>query len=103
MTEVSELAGSRKVAVIDFGEKCMTVKEVAQALGVSAQTVRKWLRVLFPDSVRNGVRTYLNELEVTRIKQRILGTNGHIGPITFVIGDGWHDLVQIRKTQRVAE
>ncbi len=80
-----------------FADRRMTVKEVAEALGVSSQCIRKWARGLFPESVQNGKQTMLDELQVTRIKQRIMNTNGHIGAITIVKGDGFRELVQYRR------
>jgi hypothetical protein len=49
----------------------MTVKEVAEALGVHIDTVNSWVKKLYPDLPRNGVPTLLNEAQVTEIKQSI--------------------------------
>jgi phage antirepressor YoqD-like protein len=53
------------------GDKRMTVKEVAQALGVSDRTVRDNVSKLFPGIARDGIATYLNEEQVTLIKLTI--------------------------------
>ena len=52
----------------------MTVMEVAKVLGVSREAIKKHIRELFPDLMRNGVATYLNEEQVSLIKQRISST-----------------------------
>jgi transcription initiation factor TFIIIB Brf1 subunit/transcription initiation factor TFIIB len=53
-----------------FG-KTMTVKEVADVLQIPEQTIRNNVRVLFPELMRNGVTTYLNEKQVTALKLEI--------------------------------
>lgn len=55
------------------GDKRMTVKEVAEVLGVSIETVRSNGKYLFPDLFENGKITYLNEAQVTAVKLRIVG------------------------------
>jgi hypothetical protein len=81
------------------GEAMMTVKEVAEALDLSPQTIRKWAKILYPKIVINGKRTMLNELQVTRIKQRILNANGHLGAITIIEGQFLPELAQERKNR----
>lgn len=49
----------------------VTVKEVARILNVSIEVIQKHIRLLYPDLMKNGVTTYLNEEQVTRIKQAI--------------------------------
>jgi DNA-binding Lrp family transcriptional regulator len=49
----------------------MTVKQIAAALNVSAELVKKRIRELFPDKMVNGKTTYLTESEVTAVKLRI--------------------------------
>jgi phage antirepressor YoqD-like protein len=49
----------------------MTVKEVAEALGVHIDTVNSWVKKLYPDLPRNGVPTMLDEAQATEIKQGI--------------------------------
>lgn len=77
----------------------MTVKEVAEALDLAPQTIRKWAKALFPEAVRNGKATKLDEFQVTRIKQRILNANGHLGAITIVEGDIIPELAQERNNR----
>ncbi|MDR3302931.1 MAG: hypothetical protein LBS86_00795 [Treponema sp.] len=70
--------------------KTMTVKEVAATLGVDVSTITKRVRELFPEKVKKGVTTRLNEAEVTRLKLE-LQNNGHIGQLS--------DVVQMPKTE----
>jgi phage antirepressor YoqD-like protein len=53
-------------------EKTMTVKEVAKALGVSYRFIAEKVKILFPDLVKNGIETKLNEFHVTEIKANIV-------------------------------
>jgi hypothetical protein len=48
--------------------KQMTVKEVAEALNLDIRTIQLKVKELFPEKVKNGHTTYLNELEVTSVK-----------------------------------
>jgi hypothetical protein len=54
-----------------YGDKRMTVKEVADVLGVHYDTVASHVKQIFPELVRNGVTTYLNEMQVTAVKLEI--------------------------------
>jgi hypothetical protein len=64
----------------------MTVKEVAEALDVSPRTVSKWAKILFPESIQNGKKTWLTEIQVVHIKRRMLQVNSHFGACTIVQG-----------------
>ncbi|MCX6675353.1 MAG: phage antirepressor KilAC domain-containing protein [Methanothrix sp.] len=55
--------------------KTMTVREVAEALGCDDETVRRHVKSLWPDVFQNGKTTYLDELMVLIVKQK-LGTSG---------------------------
>jgi phage antirepressor YoqD-like protein len=57
--------------MLPFGEKRMTVKEVAEALGVDRSTITRWIAKLYPELAISGKETLLDELQVTRIKQNI--------------------------------
>lgn len=57
----------------------MTVKEVAEIFGVTAEAVKKWVRELYPEIIQNGVAIELNEAHVTAIKM-------HMRPTTKVLG-----------------
>ena len=50
------------------GDRRMTVKEVAEVLGVHYDTVASRVKQMFPELVKNGITTYLDEAHVTTIK-----------------------------------
>lgn len=52
-------------------EKKMTTKEVANALGVSYDTANNAVKRLFPEIVKNGKTTFLNEMQVAAISKDI--------------------------------
>ncbi len=54
--------------------RLMTVKEVAELLEVTPEAIKKWVRELFPDKIKNGVKTSLTEAEVTAIKLKMRPT-----------------------------
>ena len=49
----------------------MTVREVAEVLQINPETVKTYIREIFPDLMSNGKTTYLNEAQVTAIKLKI--------------------------------
>jgi predicted transcriptional regulator len=51
-------------------ERTMTVSEVAGALGLSYEAIRKYIRELYPDKLQHGKTTYLTEAEVVSIKDK---------------------------------
>ena len=55
----------------NYGDKRMTVKEVAEALGYEPQALKYHIRELYPDLMQNGVATYLTEEQVTTLKQKL--------------------------------
>jgi len=55
--------------LINYGDKLMTVKEVAEALNVSERTIQRHAEKM--GMTRNGFTTLLSEIEVTSIKQAI--------------------------------
>ncbi len=58
-------------------EKRITLEEAAEILGYDESTLRKIGKELFPDSFRNGIKTCLNENEITIIKLH-LGKNSEL-------------------------
>lgn len=60
-------------------KKEYTVKEIAEILNVTPEALKKWVRELFPDIIKNGKTTLLNELHITEIKK-------HLRPTTKVVG-----------------
>jgi DNA-binding transcriptional regulator YhcF (GntR family) len=53
------------------GERRTTVQEVAAQLGCNPETVKKHIRELWPDLMRNGISTYLTETQATVILESI--------------------------------
>jgi len=49
----------------------MSVKEVAELFKCDERTIQRAVKELFPEIVKNGVETRLNELQVTAIKLKI--------------------------------
>jgi hypothetical protein len=58
-------------------EQKMTVKEVAITLCKDESTIRKIGKELFPDTFKNGKKTLLTEVQVTKIKLN-LGKNSEL-------------------------
>lgn len=79
------------------GDRRMTVREVAEALGVDESTVRRHIKAIREDlgnvaQVQNGVATYMTEAEVTEIKRRVersgrndLGNVAQVGNTTTAL------------------
>lgn len=61
MTDIAAYDGDRK----------MTVKEVADAIGYESDTIRKKVKELFPDAVENGKLTMLDQRQVLEIKKAL--------------------------------
>ena len=69
-------------AVANTNDVRMTVREVAEALGCSHDAITKHAKELYPNLMRNGVATYLNEEQVTAIKQKMRPTTKVVGAMT---------------------
>jgi phage antirepressor YoqD-like protein len=52
-------------------EKTMTVREVAEALGMSTDTIYNSAKELFPQLFKNGKAAYLSEEQVTAVKMNL--------------------------------
>jgi len=66
----------------NVNDRRMKLSEVAEALGYEPQALKYHVRELFPDLMRNGVPTYLNEEQVTAIKQKIPPVKVFTGAMT---------------------
>lgn len=55
----------------DLQPKTMTILELSRALMISRDLIEKRINELFPGKMKKGVKTILNEYEVTAIKIRI--------------------------------
>lgn len=67
---------------IQTAEETMSVKDIASVLNVTPEAIKKHIRVLFPEIIKNGVETRLNEKQVAVIKQRMLPTTEVVGNVT---------------------
>jgi phage antirepressor YoqD-like protein len=54
-----------------YGDKRMTVREVAEAMGISIRTVHNAIDRLFPDIKDDGKTTYLTEYQVGEISREV--------------------------------
>jgi len=84
-----------------FGDKRMTVKEVAEALGVAPVTVNQNVAKLFPGLAKNGLTTYLDEEQVTAIKSAIEHSGRNDLMNIHKVGEATTDLEMKRKTAEV--
>ena len=67
---------------IGFPERKMTVKEVADVLGVTPEAIKKHVRELFPESIKNGIQTEVTEAQMTEIKRRMIPTTQVVAAVT---------------------
>lgn len=62
---------TKDIQQIFSNSEIMTVKQVAETLGVSVELVTKKIREIMPDKMKMGKTTYLDEKEVTAISLEI--------------------------------
>jgi transposase len=67
-------------------EKTMSVKEVSDVLGVSIRTIQEWVKDCFPEIVKNGIETRLNQYHITEIKKR-MNINNNLASAREVLTD----------------
>ncbi len=72
--------------------KTMTIKELADALGVSRDLIEKRVNELFPQLMRKGVKTLLTEEHATAVKLRISENS------SLATSDDRRRLVELPKT-----
>lgn len=83
--------------LIVTSEKMMNVRAVAEAMGVSKDSVKNCIRRLFPNKMENGKETLLNEMEVACISKE-LKTNTYVNSqLTYEAGS------QVKNTETYAE
>lgn len=70
---------------IGNGGKFMTIRNVADVLGVSYHSVYRAVGKLFPDKMKNGKETCLGEVEVTAVSRELKG-DYHTSQPTFAPG-----------------
>lgn len=70
--------------VSDFEKKSfMTVKQVAEALGISNDTVKNCIRRVMPEKMKNGKTTYLNKEEVACISKELKSNTQVLNHLTY--------------------
>lgn len=74
-------------------EKTMTVKEVADVLGVTAEAIKWHVRKMYPEHIQNGKTTYLTEEQIITIKKQMIPTSQLVGAST--------DTEMVEKTMEV--
>jgi phage antirepressor YoqD-like protein len=79
--------------------KTMTVKEIADALNVNPETIKKRIRELYPDLMQNGKITVLTELQVTELKLS-LQANPHLQQSLQVINTDLEMALQLENVAR---
>jgi len=82
-----------------FNEKTMTVKEIAQAMGVSYSSVYRAIEKHFPEKMENGKQTFLNESEVAIISKELKG-DYHTSQMTFSAGEKVKNAVTAMELQQ---
>jgi phage antirepressor YoqD-like protein len=60
----------------------MTIREVADILGVTGEALKKHIRDLWPDLMKNGIQTCLTEYHVTAIKTKMIPTTKVVAATT---------------------
>jgi phage antirepressor YoqD-like protein len=66
------------------GDKQMTIREIADVLGVTDEAIKKHIRELYPDLMRERVTTLLNEEQITEIKRHMRLTTKVASAITDI-------------------
>lgn len=67
-------------------KQVMTVKEIAEAIGVSYDTVNNCVKRVFPEIVKNGKTTFLNEMQVAVISKELKSNTQVLNQLTFEAG-----------------
>jgi phage antirepressor YoqD-like protein len=60
----------------------MTVREVADVLGVTPEAIKWHVRKMYPECLRKGIETTLTEEQVTEIKKKMIPTSQLAGALT---------------------
>lgn len=80
----------------------MTVKEVAQAFNCEERTIQLKVKEFFPDIVKNGKTTYLDESQVTKIKLDLQG-NKHLESVFELPKTNLEKLLLIRQAEQIRD
>jgi hypothetical protein len=63
-------------------EQKVSLQFVADVLGVTPEAIRKHVREIYPEIIKNGIKTELTEKQVTEIKKRMIPTTLVEGALT---------------------
>jgi phage antirepressor YoqD-like protein len=81
-------------------ETKMTVAEISTAFDVHQTTIAKYVKKLFPDKVKNGIITLLNEAEVTELKLEIQ-QNQHLSQSSKLPKTELEEMMLIQQAQQL--
>jgi len=73
-----------KDLILSDSKNEMSIVDIAETLNVDQSTIRKIAKKLFPDFIRNGVKTYFDEEKTTLIKLEIGKGRTDLGNISEV-------------------
>lgn len=60
----------------------MTIKEFADVMGTTEEAIKWHIRKEYPDLMKNGIQTHLDQIQVTHIKSKMIATSGLVGAKT---------------------
>lgn len=69
--------------IINKSNKVMTVREVAEAMGVSLDTIKNCIRRIMPNKMQHGKTTYLDEKEVAFISKELKNNSQVLNQLTY--------------------
>lgn len=78
---------------LDLYEQSMSVGTIAGILGVTPEAIKKHIRVMYPRLIKNGVKTYLTQNQISEIKKKMIPTTQVVAAAT--------DYEMIQKTAEV--
>jgi predicted transcriptional regulator len=60
-------------------QKTMSIKEVSELFGVTAEAIKWHVRKIYPNIIQNGKETFLTEEQITEIKKKMIPTSRLVG------------------------
>lgn len=66
---------NEKLMTVELSNKVMTVREVAEAMGVSKDTVLNCIKRIMPNILQHGKTTFLTETQVSLISKELKSNN----------------------------
>lgn len=68
---ISKSKREKAMKNLPTNEIMMSITEIAQLFNVDESTVRRYIGKVFPEKIKNGVKTLLDENEVTAVKLKL--------------------------------